>query len=219
MHKTIMRNVLVIVLILHFLACIDIHDPTSLEKKIFEEPIQQSYTGNPIYKRIGTHEFTLVPVATYKISALVICKKYYNADEVDELAPFDLCITWGDMAKPPYMYYFSCTQRDRGCNITAQDSPLDDWYVTTHFSNIHIIPADDSILELMRNISVNQIVYLEGFLVNVYSNNTTIWETSLTPEDSGETSCEVLYVTGLKAYHNTLNNQRRISKDIISIIK
>jgi hypothetical protein len=200
MHAmTKIKNVLVIVLLLLILGCIDYPEPDTLpEDMVYEEPVQHSFTGDTIQKRVGDYTFTIVPVATYKIRALVICKKYYNVDAVDKLTPVDLCIVWGDMAESANIQYFRCAQRDRGCFITAEDSPLNEWYVETHFSNIHIIPADNSILEVINTIKVNQAVYLEGFLVNVYSSGVTIWETSLTQEDTGDDSCEVLYVIDLK---------------------
>ncbi|MBU7027460.1 MAG: hypothetical protein HXS48_11040 [Theionarchaea archaeon] len=164
-----------------------------------QEPLQERYTGEEIHKRIGGFEFTIVPVAVYKASVLVICVKYYNADEVDELAPIDLCVVWGKLAKPKYLQHFTCTQTDRGCRLTSRtESYLDDSYVGTHFTNMHIIPANETILEAIKRIKGDQAIVLEGFLVNVYSGGAVIWETSLIWKDPDSGSCEVLYVTKVK---------------------
>lgn len=169
-----------------------------------QEPLQERYTGEDIHKGIGKFEFTIVPVAAYKASVLVICMKYYNADEVDELAPVDLCVVWGKLAEPKYLQHFTCTQTERGCRLTSRtESYLDDSYVGTHFTNMHIIPANETILEAIESIKGDQAVFLEGFLVNVYSGGAVIWETSLTWKDSGSDSCEVLYVTKVKIGNTT----------------
>lgn len=202
MHNMVKIKVLLIfALIIPILACIDSipeYGTTPGENAgihTYEEPLQESYTGDTLLKSIGRYTFTIVPVATYKIAARVICIKYYSTDEVDELTPVDLCVVWGEMAEFEYIRYFSCTQHDRGCYLTAEESPLDDAYVDTHFTNIHVIPADETILKTIQTIKVNQVVYLEGFLVNVYCEGVRIWETSLTRKDTGDDSCEVLYVT------------------------
>lgn len=164
-----------------------------------QEPLRERYTGEEIHKRIGRFEFTIVPVAVYNASVRVICMQYYNADEVDRLTPFDLCVVWGKLAESKYLQHFTCSQTERGCRLTSRtESYLDDSYVGTHFTNIHIIPANETILEAVKTIGWNQSVVLEGFLVNVYSDRTVIWETSLSWEDSGSDSCEVLYVTKVR---------------------
>ncbi len=202
------KVLLIFALILPILACIDsipefgTTPGENVGIHTYEEPVQEPYTGDTIYKTIGGYTFTIVPVATYKISALVICMKYYRADEVDELTPVDLCVVWGQMAIPENIHYFTCTQRDRGCYLAAEESPLNDAYVDTHFTNIHVIPADDTILKTIKTLTVNQVVYLEGFLVNVYCRGASIWETSLTRRDTGDNSCEVLYVTTVKVGSN-----------------
>lgn len=193
---------LIFALILPILGCIDFISESGTtngeNESIYSEPLQLPYTGENIYKRIGEYTFTLVPVATYQLSAVVICVHYYAADEVDELAPVDLCVVWGKMADPAYIHYFTCVQRDRGCYLSAEECPLNDAYVDTHFTNIHVIPADDTILKTIQSVTVNQALYLEGFLVNVYYNGAPIWETSLTRKGTGDKSCEVLYVTAIK---------------------
>jgi hypothetical protein len=161
-----------------------------------QEPIQEPYSGGEIHKAIDGTDFTIVPVATYEASVLVICRKYYNRDEVDTLTPLDVCVVWGKLAEPGYIQYYTCTQDNRGCRLTARrGSPLSDSYVESHFTNIHIIPAHEEILKAIKTIRINEKVVLEGFLVNVYSNGAYIWKTSLRWDDSGTESCEVLYVT------------------------
>jgi hypothetical protein len=205
MHIMEKPNVLLIfALILPIIACIDSipesGTTTGENEGIYTdgEPVQLPYTGENIYKRIGEYTFTLVPVATYQLAAVIICIHSYAADEVDELTPVDLCVVWGRMADPAYIHSFTCEQRDRGCYLTAEESPFDDAYVDTHFTNIHVIPANTTILKTIQSVTVNQALYLEGFLVNVYCNGVQIWETSLTRKDTGDNSCEVLYVTAVK---------------------
>jgi hypothetical protein len=79
-------------------------------------------------------------------------------------------------------------------------SPYDGLTIAAHSANIHIMPATDNLGNALRTIGKNDIIYMEGYLVDIeadgYGQEGNI-RTSLTREDSGKGACEILYVTRL----------------------
>ncbi len=167
------------------------------------EPIQEPYSGEVITLEADGHEYTLVRVAQYTASVLVVGVKHYR-DEDRELVPVDLCVVWGLLAEPEYLYYVSFIQEDRGCEcIYEEGSPVDTPEVLNQFVNMHLIPASETILQAIKTIEEGQRVVLEGFLVDVYYEGSIYIETSTTRADIGEGSCEVLYVTRVRIGNTT----------------
>jgi hypothetical protein len=168
------------------------------EIDVYQEPIQEPYTGGVIYREADGNTYALVPVALYKTSVLVVHTKHYN-DEDAELVPVDLCVVWGVLAENEYLQYTTFIQEDRGCEcIYDVGSPVDTPDVLSLFVNIHLIPADDYILQAIMTIRKGQKIVLEGFLVDIYLNGSIYIETSRTRADNGEGSCEIMYVTRVR---------------------
>ncbi len=193
----------ILVILIGAAGCIDeetLTPPAGEEYEIdtSQEPIQEPYSGEVISKEADGLEYTLVSVATYKTAVLVVSTKHYR-DEDAALVPVDLCVVWGALAEPEYLQYVTFTQKDRGCKCVYEvGSPADTPEVLSQFVNIHLIPANDYILQAIETIKEGQKVILEGFLVDIYLNGSMYIETSRTRTDNGEGSCEVLYVTNVR---------------------
>jgi hypothetical protein len=170
------------------------------------DPIQISYKSeDPIVKEIKNGQFTITPVAEYKLSGMVVSKETYFDDWKAKVSSIDIAIVWGKLAEPEYEKYVSFSQRNRWYFYEYKhESPLDNVYILSHSSNNHIIPATKNISLALKAIAKKEKVILEGFLVNLkgtYKGGTVYWNTSLTRKDTGNGSCELFYVT--KARINT----------------
>ncbi len=150
----------------------------------------------------GDSEFTVYPVAEYKIAALAVNKKSYHDGWRADVAPVDLALVWGKLAEPEYDRYISYSQHDRWYFYECESgSPFNSSYVISHSSNNHIIPADENILRAVKTIKTKEKVLLEGFLVNVkgrHNGEDFWWNSSLRRADTGDGSCEVFYVKRLR---------------------
>ena len=66
-----------------------------------------------------------------------------------------------------------------------------------HSSNTHVIPADRNLERAVRLLGSGDIAELAGELVRVEGRKdgrTLVWVSSLTREDTGDGSCELLYL-------------------------
>ncbi len=181
------------------------------EIDISQEPIQiQNASREPFVIKNKNSEFTISPLAGYKIAAIVVSKKLYNDGWRAEVAPIDLALVWGKLAEQEYDKYISYSQHDRWYFYEYEaGSPFNNSYVTAHSANNHVIPADENIYKAIKTIRKEEKVLLEGFLVNVkgrYKGEDFWWNSSLKRTDSGDGSCEVFYVKkvriGTKVYES-----------------
>jgi hypothetical protein len=163
------------------------------------EPIQEPYSGREIHVNAHGFQYTLAPVATYTASVLVVStRQYHDADA--GLVPVDLCVVWGTLAEPEYLQYATFSQKDRECIITYDaESPVDTSFILHQFVNIHVIPANQSILQSIKTIKTGQKIILKGFLVDIYLNGTIYIKSSTTLTDEGSGACEILYVTDVES--------------------
>lgn len=178
--------------------------PTSLADytiDISKTPYQSEvvYTDVIVKNLLGAN-FVIKPVATYRISGLILGKYYYMPFSAwDRLAPIDLTIAWGDLPLPENSKYVAIEHTMRSHELKVKPGSLfDRKYLIQHASFNHIIGANTNVLDAVTSLKVSQKVTLEGFLVNVI--NISVpgnqqWTTSLKRNDDGPTSCEILYVT------------------------
>lgn len=169
------------------------------EIDVSQEPEQIASSSNdPIIKNVKDGKFTITPVAKYKIAGVVVSKKSYNDGWRSELAPFDLALAWGKLAEPEYSKYITYSQSDRWYFYEyGAGSPFDNNFVISHSSNNHIIPSNENILRAIKIIKKEQKIILEGFLVNLkgrYRDGNFWWNSSLIRTDTGDGSCELIYV-------------------------
>jgi hypothetical protein len=83
----------------------------------------------------------------------------------------------------------------------APDSPFTISYISSHSSNNHIIPATENVRKAVKSIKARQRVILEGSLVNLtgtFEGQSVWWNTSLSRTDTGDSSCELFYVTKVR---------------------
>ncbi|MBE5924398.1 MAG: hypothetical protein E7271_08025 [Lachnospiraceae bacterium] len=171
------------------------------------DPIQQETTGSTSLF-VDNYNVTVDYKYSYDISALVVSTKDYSSlDFSGKLAPKDVALAWGAVAEYNDRINFNWSQSGRW--YRWRTSSYDDIEpvggvdgVTAHSSNNHLIPADDNVKKLVKNIKAGDCVRIKGYLVNVAANDgkgaNFWWNSSTTRNDSGDGSCEVIYVTDIE---------------------
>lgn len=168
------------------------------------DPIQTETKAPSFSYSAYWKKWYLTPVADYKIVAQVKSKNHigFFQDDTSELAKYDLALAWGKLVEPAYDEYIKYSQWDRKYFFEySEDCPLSKSYISNHSSNNHIIAANKTVLRGIKNIKKNDIIYMEGHLVNVFNETKdgyNVWNTSLTRDDSGDGGCEVFYVKKLQ---------------------
>ena len=208
--------------------------PSSYETDAIEvlvDPIQTNYSelkkslvGFEYKSLINGNKIQIKPQAEYNISGLVVAynRSFLTRDDFfDSAALYDIGLVWGRLSdKKFYKKYFKCySQKNEmtGARVLwtsakTRDIPeIDSYYVQTHFSHTHIVPATRNVMAALVTLNVWDKVELRGELIdmdytNPYTGKVKHYKTSMSrddpPEgDNGYGSCETMYVTEVKKGH------------------
>lgn len=200
--KSAKRPTSIIVIILLLLVCIGYCMHSKLEQKridnigpVAEQPIQKSTDATTI-QRPG---FEIQPLAHYKIRAKVLSIERYRSGHWAALSPVDFALGWGPMSDNAITEKLNINQSNRWYHYSWRDAPpIDPALIVRNSANTHLAPADDSIRSSLFKVRKGEIVRLEGYLINVKASDGGSWRSSLTREDSGANSCELMWVTGVE---------------------
>ena len=144
----------------------------------------------PGYDVRGVEDFT--------IEARVLSRQNYHMGREADLSPTDLAIGWGPMADESILADFQISQRNRWYFWKARQMPISRNEVITHSANVHIIPANADVSDALSQVRTNDQVRLVGQLVDVNGDDGWRWRTSRSRSDTGNGSCEVLWLERLE---------------------
>lgn len=182
------------------------------------DPVQNNLADSNYIKAYGEKNiFALKPQAEYSIAGLVVTKNtnFWFRDIMrstfDDICLMDIGIVWGELAKDKQKLYKNwkfkslktlgeSRRLEWRSKVTTDAMPWDLSYVSSHISHTHLIPATPNIMGALLRIKKNDIVKIDGYLVDIYTDkNELVAKTSLSRTDTDPTSrgygaCEDMYV-------------------------
>lgn len=170
------------------------------EINVNSDPIQGSDISKKAIVISGkNYFFTIKPIASYRISGIVKSKKKYSNGWQSLLSPIDVALVWGKLAESEMDKFISYHQNNRWYFYKYKEgTPVSKEYIISHSSNNHLIPSSNYIKKAFKLIDEGKSIFIEGYLVNIignYKGKNFWWNSSLTRTDSGNGSCELIYVT------------------------
>lgn len=179
--------------------------PTQIVVDPATSPIQTELADGEVasftWQRNG-FSWTLIPRARYQMAARVLGNQAYQ-DWKTAIAPLDLAVAWGELSNPEVDQWIDWSQRDRALHYRwGGDSPYKAAVVIPNSANNHMIPATDNLATILGRVEANDVILLEGLLVDVAAlrdgdTRGTLLSTSLSREDSGSRACEYFYIERL----------------------
>jgi len=143
-------------------------------------------------------QWKITPRAEYRIAARVLHRERYYLDWQSSFAPVDLALGWGSLADPKADDWISWSQNMRWYFYHwSEGTPYSTDYIARHSANVHVVPADKNLKYAVLKLERNDLVLLEGNLVDIdgrKGGSTYWWHTSLTRDDTGDGSCELFWV-------------------------
>jgi hypothetical protein len=107
----------------------------------------------------------------------------------------DFALGWGPMSDNTVTKQLNISQDNRWYHYSWKDAPLiDPAIIVRNSANTHVVPADNNIKSSLFKVRRGEIVLLKGYLINVKHPDGGSWRSSLTREDSGANSCELMWV-------------------------
>jgi hypothetical protein len=192
-------------LILSFCGCglSPIGQPDPEPIRITAQPEQyQTEDTEPVALRSDDYHLTLELKAEYLLQGVVLGIKRYRFDRGALLAPYDIAVAWHQLTLSGLHRQLKWSQSGRWYFWRyGEDFPFDNTFVAKNSANSHLIPATENIKRALGRVRKGEHIALEGYLVQVsglYKGEEFTWNSSLSRDDEGDGSCEVIYVTKVR---------------------
>lgn len=144
---------------------------------------------------IHIDSFRLKPRADFQIRARVLSREDYSWGNEADLSPMDLALGWGVMSDQAVLDRINIRQGSRWYYTRYElPAPIPDQAIIQNSGNMHMIPADDRVRKKLKKVRRGDIVQLHGQLVDIDGESGWRWRTSLTRNDTGGGSCEIVYL-------------------------
>ena len=164
--------------------------------KIAKLPEQFEVVNQPV---VNMDDYQLHKIAAFNLSAKVLAKKNYYLGREAELSPTDLALGWGAMSDERILRDIDISQSGRFYFWRVESFPIPRKEIETHSANMHIIPANDDVAKVLKQINSGDLIELSGHLVNINSTSDSwYWRSSTTRNDTGNGACEVILVSSLR---------------------
>ena len=143
--------------------------------------------------------YILTHKATFDITARVLGTESYYRNRESDLSHIDLALGWGVMSDESLLNQLDISQSNRWYRWKYEYTiPVSNSQIIANSSNMHMIPASDSIENTLEKLRVGDIVSLHGYLVDVDHKSGWQWRTSMSRTDTGDGACEIVYVESMK---------------------
>jgi len=163
---------------------------------INKSPIQKKINKSKKYFQI--EEYQVTPLANFQLVARVLGTKNYRTDREADLSPVDLALGWGPMSKLNTLNKLSISQSNRWYHWRTNDFPIPRRDIETNSANMHFIPGNSTVESKLKSVNAGDIVKLKGYLVHIESDDGWKWTSSMTRDDTGGHSCEVILLEDIK---------------------
>ncbi len=129
----------------------------------------------PTFERDG---YVLTGLAQFKAQARVVSVERYSRDPQAKLSPRDFVLGWGPLSDITTFKGVDVAQTERTVVFESYDPKLPKEIVASYFVNLHVIGADASTDEKIRDLRRGSIARISGWLVEVKSGEGWVWKGS-----------------------------------------
>ena len=154
-------------------------------------PVQQDLD---VQEQVKKDDYVLTKLAKFDIEARVLAREDYSYGRESDLSPVDLALGWGRMSDVSVLSKISISQSGRFYYWRTDNFPIPRQEIETHSANMHMIPANDEVADLLDDVRQGDVVQLSGSLVKAAASDGWIWRSSLTRNDTGAGACELILV-------------------------
>jgi hypothetical protein len=129
----------------------------------------------------------------------VLSREDYTLDAGSALAPMDFAVGWQRMSDSSVIEQLDIAHSARFFTYHWSDQPpIPPDEIVRSASNMHLIPANDSVERDLRRVRVGNVVRMTGELVEAHRSDGWTWRSSLSRDDSGAGACELMLVEAIE---------------------
>ena len=139
-------------------------------------------------------EFKITPLARFEIKARVLGVEGYSSGRESDLSPVDFAMGWGPMSDQSVLDKINISQSRRWYRWNCDQFPIPRREIETNSANMHMIPSNPHIGDILDEVITGNIIKIKGYLVGISTEDGWRWKSSLTREDTGGGACELVWV-------------------------
>jgi len=168
------------------------------------QPPEQTAVDNadPIRLEADGYKFVITPLAHYVLRGVVVSSESYRTGWNSNLSPCDVAVAWGELAADDAWQKLAWSQSGRWYYWRWHgQQPFTNEEVVRSSSNTHVVPASSDLASAARSLTPGDIAELGGELVRIdgrKGQGKVWWKSSLSRTDTGDGSCELLYLRRLR---------------------
>lgn len=136
---------------------------------------------------------------SYELEALIVSRNRFHQPPLSDLSPVDFALAWGELTVEPNISGIEYSQDSRWYEYRFRSGAINvpPAYIATHSANTHIIPdpTNPGLAKRLLGFRRGDVVHLKGYLVAAGLPSGGPWASSRTRTDTGNRSCEIMYVT------------------------
>ena len=159
-----------------------------------QPPLQSDVDGAPGFDHRG---YRVTPLARFDLHGRVLGREDYRFDREADLAPVDLALGWGPMSDEQVLDHIEISQGGRWYRWRASALPVARHEIQHNSANMHLIPKDEAVADVLDGVRPGHVVRLRGYLVEVRAPDGWRWRSSLSRKDNGARACELVFVERL----------------------
>lgn len=145
----------------------------------------------------------LTKIAEYTVTGIMVSIETYTDDRGAALSPCDIALVFGKLVADARWRRIDWSQSGRWYwwSYDVDDIPGGNDFIVANSSNNHIVPADTRVAAAVRRLDTGKTVRLSGFLIDIEETGVPdgfTWRTSRSRTDTGDGSCEIIWLTGVE---------------------
>lgn len=166
--------------------------------KVDEQPRQHNLKQQTSFT---LKDYRITTLANFELKAKVLARENYLLGRESDLSPVDFALGWGQMSDESILSKIAITQSGRWYHWRVDDFPIPRKAIETQSANMHLVPANAAVANLIKQVKKGQVIAMSGYLIRVDANDGWRWQSSLTREDTGANACELVYVEHIELLH------------------
>jgi hypothetical protein len=137
----------------------------------------------------------MYPRADLELRSLLLSSDRYSLHAGARLSTIVLALGWGPMSDQSLLDHLDISQGGRWFFLRwDQPLPIDETRLFRSAANMHLVPAEGWVEKVLKDARPGEVILLRGLLVDAQDDNGWSWQSSLSRDDRGAGSCELLYV-------------------------
>ena len=203
-------------------------DKETIQKKLYQSPVQIEVSKAPFEKKAGDTNYTITPQYSYELYGMIVSYHhsaswwdYYHEKWNDFINMKDIGVIWGNNIKTEVYKDMQFSSGSWTCYYKWPNSEVKSRFSEDYLSNNHLISTDPDINKEIMRADIGDQIYMKGYLADyTHSGWRGPRKTSVTRTDRGNGACEVGYVTNftiLKKANETIRLIYKMSKYFIII--